>query len=120
MSGTWWTRVLVILTALIWGIWMIIPTFLGESTQAMLEAQAAAATSAADSSAEDEEAEAVEGPWWAGLLPEGRINLGLDLQGGIDMTLQVEVDEAVVSAVHRDVGPLKTLADDDGLCLMEV
>jgi preprotein translocase subunit SecD len=53
-------------------------------------------------------------------MPEGRINLGLDLQGGIDMTLQVEVDEAVISTVHRSVGPLNTLADDDGLRLADV
>ena len=120
MPGTWWTRVAVIAITLSWGVWMLAPTFLGESTQAMLEAQAAAASSAADSTSTDEEVEAVEGPWWLDFLPEGRINLGLDLQGGIDMTLQVEVDEAVVSAVHRDVAPLKTLADDDGLQLADV
>ena len=81
----------------------------------MLEAQAAAASGDGEDAAEQ-----VDGPWWLDLLPEGRINLGLDLQGGIDMTLQVEVDEAVVSAVHRDVAPLKTLADDDGLRLADV
>jgi len=119
MPGTWWTRVFVIAVTLIWGVWMVTPTFVGESTQAMLEAQAAAASSAAGDQEEEDVAE-VEGPWWLSLLPEGRINLGLDLQGGIDMTLQVEVDEAVVSAVHRDVAPLKTLADDDGLRLSDV
>jgi len=122
MPGTWWTRVVVIVITLSWGVWMLSPTFLGESTQAMLEAQAEAASSAASASASDDEAEeaVIEGPWWASLMPESRINLGLDLQGGIDMTLQVEVDEAVVSAVHRDVAPLKTLADDDGLRLADV
>ncbi len=116
MSGTWWTRVFVIAVTLLWGVWMVTPTFVGESTQAMLEAQAAAASGEADEDA----AEEIAGPWWASMLPEGRINLGLDLQGGIDMTIQVEVDEAVVSAVHRDVAPLKTLADDDGLRLADV
>ena len=119
MAGTWWTRVFVIVVTLTWGVWMVTPTFVGESTQAILEAQAAAAASAAGDGEEADEIE-VEGPWWVSFLPEGRINLGLDLQGGIDMTLQVEVDEAVVSAVHRDVAPLKTLADDDGLSLADV
>ena len=119
MPGTWWTRVFVIVVTLVWGVWMVTPTFVGESTQAILEAQAAAAASAAGDGEEADEIE-VEGPWWVSFLPEGRINLGLDLQGGIDMTLQVEVDEAVVSAVHRDVAPLKTLADDDGLSLADV
>ena len=57
MSGTWWTRVFVIIVTLLWGVWMVTPTFVGESTQAMLEAQAAAA------SGDDEEAaEQVDGP----------------------------------------------------------
>ncbi len=121
MPGTWWTRVVVIVITLSWGVWMLSPTFLGESTQAMLEAQAAAASSAAGDDESDLEIEpVVESPWWADFMPEGRINLGLDLQGGIDMTLQVEVDEAVISTVHRAVGPLKTLADDDGLRLADV
>ena len=121
MPGTWWTRVVVIFITLTWGIWMLSPTFLGESTQSMLEAQAAAASSAASDDESDsvEEVE-IDAPWWAGFMPEGRISLGLDLQGGIDMTLQVEVDEAVISTVHRAVGPLKTLADDDGLRLADV
>ena len=66
MPGTWWTRVFVIAVALIWGVWMITPTFVGESTQAMLEAQAAAASSAAGDGDDDAEVE-VDGPWWIGL-----------------------------------------------------
>jgi preprotein translocase subunit SecD len=120
MTGTWWTRFSVIAVTVLWGAWMVAPTFVGESTQAILEAQAAAAKAAAGATAEGEEAPTVEGPWWVDFLPDGRISLGLDLQGGIDMTLTVEVDEAVVSSVHRDVAPLKTLADDDGLSLADV
>ena len=78
MSGTWWTRVAVIIVTLVWGVWMVTPTFVGESTQAMLESQAAAAAGEADDGVEQ-----VDGPWWVDFLPEGRINLGLDLQGGI-------------------------------------
>ena len=116
MSGTWWSRFSVIVITVLWGIWMVAPTFLGESSQQMLEAQAAAASGNTEEASDAE----VEGPWWLSLLPEGRISLGLDLQGGIDMTLSVEVDEAVVSAVHRDVGPLKTMAAEDGLRLADV
>ncbi len=116
MSGTWWSRVFVIVGTLLWGVWMVAPTFLGESKEALLEAQAAAASG----EAVDEAVAESSGAWWTSLMPEGRINLGLDLQGGIDMTLQVEVDEAVVSSVHRDVAPLKTLAEDDGLRLADV
>jgi preprotein translocase subunit SecD len=107
------------MTILIWAVWMLAPTFLGESSQQMLEAQAAAASSAVDSTEVESDTEVPEGPWWLDWLPSNRINLGLDLQGGIDMTLEVEVGEAVISSVHRDVGPLQTLAAEDGLRLAD-
>lgn len=40
--------------------------------------------------------------WFVALLPNTPMNLGLDLQGGIDLTLQVELDEAVLSQAARD------------------
>jgi preprotein translocase subunit SecD len=62
----------------------------------------------------------VEPPWWASLLPDARINLGLDLQGGIDFTLGVQVMEAVDSAVARDVKPMMDEANTAGISLMDV
>ena len=40
MSGTWYTRLSVILVVLLWGAWMLYPTVAGDSAKAMLEAQA--------------------------------------------------------------------------------
>src|ERR1700749_746016 len=37
-----------------------------------------------------------------------RINLGLDLKGGIHLVLEVHVNEAVASAVDRDAARLQT------------
>ncbi len=39
--------------------------------------------------------------WWTDFMPSDRIHLGLDLQGGMHLVLEVEVDKAVVSAVER-------------------
>ena len=33
--------------------------------------------------------------WWKGALPSEPVHLGLDLQGGIHMVLEVQVDRAV-------------------------
>ena len=46
---------------------------------------------------DDEEKESSIPPWLAGVLPDTRMPLGLDLMGGIDLTLQVEMDEALVA-----------------------
>ena len=56
-------------------------------------------------------------PWLEGLLPNTRMNLGLDLQGGIDLTLQVELEEAVLSQVSRDLTYLKEQAARDGITI---
>ncbi|VBB47633.1 Protein translocase subunit SecD [uncultured Desulfatiglans sp.] len=45
--------------------------------------------------------------WWSRVLPDDRIRLGLDLQGGIHLVLEVEVDKAVESHLERTVEELK-------------
>lgn len=39
--------------------------------------------------------------WWKGFLPSDRIRLGLDLQGGSHLILEVKVDKAVENTVER-------------------
>jgi len=46
-------------------------------------------------------------PWWSDVLPTDKIHLGLDLQGGIHLSLEVEVAKAVESNLERMVEDLK-------------
>ncbi|HDZ24746.1 MAG TPA: protein translocase subunit SecD, partial [Desulfobacteraceae bacterium] len=46
-------------------------------------------------------------PWWSNVLPKDKIHLGLDLQGGIHLNLEVEADKAVESNLERVVEVLK-------------
>lgn len=46
-------------------------------------------------------------PWWSGVLPKDRIQLGLDLQGGVHLILEVEVKKAAESYLERVVEDLK-------------
>lgn len=55
--------------------------------------------------------------WWESLLPDTRLSLGLDLQGGVDITLQVDLDAAVLGQVRRDRTSLLDQASRDGLSL---
>lgn len=48
--------------------------------------------------------------WVLDYLPDTRMPLGLDLQGGVDLTLQVELDEALLSQANRDL----TFLEEDG------
>jgi len=45
--------------------------------------------------------------WWSSLLPRDKINLGLDLQGGMHLVLEVEAQKAVESHLERVVDEMK-------------
>ncbi|MFH1075726.1 MAG: protein translocase subunit SecD [Pseudomonadota bacterium] len=45
--------------------------------------------------------------WWPNVFPLKKINLGLDLKGGMDLELEVESEKAVVNALERVVQELK-------------
>ena len=50
--------------------------------------------------------------WWKKYLPHQGLNLGLDLQGGIHLVLEVEGEKAVQNVVDRAVLTLKGLMDE--------
>ncbi|SMC20438.1 preprotein translocase subunit SecD [Desulfacinum hydrothermale DSM 13146] len=45
--------------------------------------------------------------WWKETLPNDKIHLGLDLQGGMHLVLEVQADEAVRTTVERLVDEMK-------------
>ena len=55
-------------------------------------------------------------PFWASTVlavyPSARLSLGLDLQR-IDLDLDVEIEEAIVSSVQRDLSSIRKFAEDD-------
>ncbi len=58
--------------------------------------------------------------WWSGLLPTERIHLGLDLQGGSHLVLEVKVDKAVENALERVKEDLRRLLREKGIALSEL
>ncbi len=53
-------------------------------------------------------------------FPKSKLSLGLDLQGGIDMDLEVEVGEAVLSKVQREVASVLESLENSGLSVVQV
>src|SRR5689334_24524160 len=45
--------------------------------------------------------------WWPSFLPRESLRLGLDLQGGIHLILQVEGDKAIETALNGTMEDLK-------------
>ncbi|HXK30011.1 MAG TPA: protein translocase subunit SecD, partial [Candidatus Binatia bacterium] len=53
--------------------------------------------------------------WWDSILPSDRIHLGLDLQGGSHLILEVKVDKAIENNVERARGDLTNLLRERGI-----
>jgi preprotein translocase subunit SecD len=53
--------------------------------------------------------------WWSGFMPTDRIHLGLDLQGGSHLVLEVKVDKAIENNVERIRADLTNVLRDRGI-----
>ena len=54
--------------------------------------------------------------WWPSIFPQEKLHLGLDLQGGMHLVLEVEGEKAVESALNNYAEDLKSaLAEGDGV-----
>ncbi|HJN73215.1 MAG TPA: protein translocase subunit SecD [Myxococcota bacterium] len=111
MGGSWWIRMGVIILALLGSIYSLLPTFLQDADQAAADAA---------QSFDEGTSEEVEETGWRALLPDTVLVLGLDLQGGIDLTLDVDVDEAILATVSRDVQSVWDVAEREGLEIEDV
>jgi len=50
--------------------------------------------------------------WWGKVFPDKGVSLGLDLQGGMHLVLEVEVEKAVDNAVARSMAALKSALEE--------
>src|ERR671922_1918587 len=53
--------------------------------------------------------------WWSNVLPIDKIHLGLDLQGGTHLVLEVKVDKAIENNLERIRGELANLLREKGV-----
>ena len=53
--------------------------------------------------------------WWSNFLPSDKIHLGLDLQGGSHLILEVKVDKAIENNIERVRGDLTNVLREKGV-----
>ncbi|MBM4312124.1 MAG: protein translocase subunit SecD [Deltaproteobacteria bacterium] len=58
--------------------------------------------------------------WWQGTLPSEKIALGLDLQGGMHLLLEVDAAKAVENTVERYTAELEELLFEEGIAFDHV
>jgi preprotein translocase subunit SecD len=59
-------------------------------------------------------------PWWSNFLPADKIHLGLDLQGGSHLVLEVKVDKAIENNVDRVKDEIAKLLRERGISAVSV
>jgi preprotein translocase subunit SecD len=58
--------------------------------------------------------------WWGDYLPTDRIHLGLDLQGGTHLVLEVKVEKAIENSVERTKEDMAKLMRDKSIAMTEI
>src|SRR5512140_2470539 len=53
--------------------------------------------------------------WWSGVLPKDKIHLGLDLQGGTHLVMEVETQKAVEGTLDMIATDLEDTLNDQNL-----
>lgn len=107
-------RSVVTFGSLALSLWVLTPSFLPPEMQTEVKR-------VCDLALEEEVPENTPPPQdFTKWLPCSIIVKGLDIQGGLDLTLEVQVDEAVRSIVQRDIQPLERFAEEKGIKLAEV
>lgn len=107
-------RLAFVVSVVAFSAWALLPSYLGKEVQENLDL--AAKRAAMDNPPILD----TPLPDYVKWLPNWKINLGLDLQGGIDLTLDVGVEEGLLSSVQRDIPALKTSAEKLGIKIVAV
>jgi preprotein translocase subunit SecD len=90
MQPNWRTKAYLLLSLVIFSVYLVIPTVFDFRSMR-----------------EDAEAKGDEPPWYVKLFPDKQINLGLDLQGGIYLELEVSLQEALVQRAQITAGEIE-------------
>jgi len=130
MDGNWWFKVgSTVLLALISGAWLVwtLGGWATEDEHKLWDARLVQLEGLFENAdPDDKEAaeitlsdhklkELAKAPSWATFFPQDKISLGLDLQGGIDLELEVDIRKAVEAAADRYSGTIVDILTEENI-----
>ena len=130
MDGNWWfkfgmTALLGVVSAA-WLVWTL-GGWATEDEHKLWDTRLAQLEAAFENAPDDSKAaaektlndhrskELATAPGWAGFFPQDKISLGLDLQGGIDLELEVDIRKAVEAAADRYSSTIVQILKDENI-----
>lgn len=100
---TW--KVSLIAVTLLWGALLALPNLFSDGFLG-IEPRDTGSQDPQEIAAYQAQLQAAEESWWPGLMPTGKLNLGLDLQGGVYLLMEIDPDEVAnnrLDVILRDV-----------------
>lgn len=100
---TW--KVSLIAVTLLWGALLALPNLFSDGFLG-LEPRDTGSQDPQEIAAYQAQLQAAEESWWPGVMPTGKLNLGLDLQGGVYLLMEIDPDEVAnnrLDVILRDV-----------------
>lgn len=120
-------KVALIGLVLLWGTLMALPNAFSDGFLG-IEPTDTGASDAQSIAEYQSQMEAAENSWWPGFLPTSKVNLGLDLQGGVYLLTEIEPEEVaanrleslqadIVDALNRDPMITRDVPEQQGSTL---
>ncbi len=107
MTRGWWVKFAIIAIVALISVYTALPTFLPEQPKA-------------PEVKEGESVKEVEVPWYYKILPDHRIKLGLDLKGGLSLTIGVDTAKALAAESQVYISDLKRMLEKDSIAFKAI
>ncbi|MEL6831152.1 MAG: protein translocase subunit SecD, partial [Pseudomonadota bacterium] len=98
-------KVGLIAVTLLWGMLLAMPNLFSDGFLG-IEPRDTGSQDPQEIAAYQAQLQAAEESWWPGVLPDGKLNLGLDLQGGVYLLMEIDPDEVAnnrLEVILRDI-----------------
>ena len=99
-------KVAIISIVLLWGALLALPNLFSDGFLGIEPRDTGATDPQAVAAYEQQMAEA-EASWWPGFLPKNKLNLGLDLQGGVYLLMEIDPSEVVANQFESFKGDVR-------------
>lgn len=100
-------KVGLIAVTLLWGALLALPNLFSDGFLG-LEPRDTGATDPVAVAEYQAQLAAAEESWWPGVLPSGKLNLGLDLQGGVYLLMEIDPDEVATNRLQTILRDIQT------------
>lgn len=99
-------KVGLIVVVLLWGTILAVPNLFSDGFLGIEPKEVSDPTNPEAVAAYEQQLQEAEDSWW--FLPAGKLNLGLDLQGGVYLLMEINPDEIAMNRLEQFQGDVRT------------